>query len=226
VLWGEPAPERLVIQENGVRFLVDVYGGQKTGFFLDQRDNRALVRGLATGKRVLNCFSYSGGFSVNAALGGAAEVTSIDQDADAIALARMNFKENGVSAERHDFLAADVLEALKSYASQGRTFDLVILDPPAFAKTQKAVEAAIAGYASLNRTALSVLGEDGILCTASCSARVSGEAFFDAIKEAAFNAGVDLQLIHQRFQPPDHPVLLQFTEGRYLKFFALRRVPR
>lgn len=226
VLWGEPAPERLVIQENGVRFLVDVYGGQKTGFFLDQRDNRALVRGLSTGKRVLNCFSYSGGFSVNAALGGAVEVTSIDQDADAIALARRSFKENALPAERYDFLAADVLEALKSYAAQGRMFDLVILDPPAFAKTQKAVAAAIAGYASLNRTALSVLSEDGILCTASCSARVSGEAFFDAVKEAAFNASVDLQLIHQRFQPPDHPVSLQFPEGRYLKFFALRRVPR
>jgi len=99
----------------------------------------------------------------------------------------------------------------------------VILDPPAFAKSQRAVEAAIAGYASLNRTALGVLAPGGILCTASCTARVSAEQFLDAVKEAAFKAGVDLQLVHQRFQPPDHPVLLQFREGRYLKFFALRR---
>jgi 23S rRNA (cytosine1962-C5)-methyltransferase len=135
-----------------------------------------------------------------------------------------NFKENGMRPEQHDFLAADVPEALKAFAAQGRQFDLVVLDPPAFAKSQKAVEAAIAGYASLNRTALAVLKPGGILCAASCTARVSAEELFEAIKEAAFKAEVDLQLVHQRFQPPDHPVLLQFPQGRYLKFLVLRRV--
>ncbi len=224
MLWGEQVPELVAVRENGVRFLVDLLQGQKTGFFLDQRDNRALVRSLAKGRDVLNCYSYTGGFSVNAALGEARHVTSVDLDADAIALCRRNFKENGLSAEAHDFLAADVPDALKLWAAEGRTFDLVILDPPAFAKSQKAVEAAISGYASLNRTALGLLAQGGILCTASCTARVSAEEFLDAVKEAAFKAGVDLQLIHQRFQPPDHPVLLQFPQGRYLKFFVLQRI--
>jgi len=222
-LFGEPSPELVSVRENGVRFLVDLLAGQKTGFFLDQRDNRLLVRSLAKGLEVLNCYSYTGGFSVNAALGGAKRVTSIDLDEDAIALCRRNFKENGLSAEAHDFLSADVPDALKHFAAQGRRFDLVILDPPAFAKSQKAVEAAVAGYASVNRMALAVLAEGGILCTASCTARVSTEQFLDAVKEAAFKTEIDLQLVHQRFQPPDHPVLLQFPQGRYLKFFVLRR---
>jgi 23S rRNA (cytosine1962-C5)-methyltransferase len=222
-LWGEPAPELVAIKENGASFLVDVLCGQKTGFFLDQRDNRRLVRDLARGREVLNCFSYTGGFSVNAALGGATRVTSVDLDADAIALARRNFRENGIAAEAHDFIAADVGEVLKSFAAQGRRFGLVILDPPAYAKSQKAVDAAVAGYASLNRVALSVLEKSGILCTSSCTARVSAADFFGAVKEAGFKAGVDLQLIHERYQPPDHPILLQFPEGRYLKFLALRQ---
>jgi len=224
MLWGEPAPETVPIRENGVTFQVDLYLGQKTGFFLDQRDNRRLVRDLAKGRDVLNCYAFTGGFSVNAAVGGAKQVTSIDLDADAIALCRRNFKENGLAAEAHDFLAADVSDSLKSFADQGRAFDLIILDPPAFAKSQQAVEAAIGGYTALNRIALSVLKEGGILCTSSCTARVSAEQFLEAIKEAAFKAEVDLQLVHQRFQPPDHPVLLQFEQGRYLKFFALRRI--
>ncbi len=224
MLWGEPAPETVAIKENGVAFQVDVYQGQKTGFFLDQRDNRRLVRDLAKGRDVLNCYAFTGGFSVNAAVGGARQVTSVDLDADAVALCRRNFKENGLSAEAHDFLAADVPDTLKAFADQGRRFDLVILDPPAFAKSQKAVEAAVSGYTALNRVALSVLKEDGLLCTSSCTARVSGEQFLEAVKEAAFKAEVDLQLVHQRFQQPDHPVLLQFPQGRYLKFFVLRRL--
>ncbi|HEY3445952.1 MAG TPA: class I SAM-dependent rRNA methyltransferase [Myxococcales bacterium] len=223
VLWGEPAPETVGIRENGIVYQVDLYQGQKTGFFLDQRDNRRLVRDLSKDREVLNCYAFTGGFSVNAAVGGAKQVTSIDIDADAIALCRRNFKENGLSAEAHDFMAADVSESLKNFADQKRTFDLVILDPPAFAKSQQAVEAAIGGYTALNRIALSVLKEGGILCTSSCTARVNGEMFLEAIKEAAFKAEVDLQLVYQRFQPPDHPVLLQFQQGRYLKFFVLRR---
>jgi 23S rRNA (cytosine1962-C5)-methyltransferase len=222
MLWGQPAPQPLQIIERDAKFLVDVYAGQKTGFFLDQRENRFLMRRISKGLDVLNCFCFSGGFSVNAALGGANSVFSVDQDADAIALARENFTLNGLPASKHDFLAADAFELLESFKQEGRKFDLIILDPPAFAKSQKAVEGALSGYASLNRQALAVLKPGGILCTASCSARVSGDAFFEAIKEAGYNAGVDLTLVEERYQPPDHPMRLQFREGKYLKFFVLR----
>ena len=224
LLWGS-APEQVVIREKGVRFRVDPWHGQKTGFFLDQRENRALVRRVSAGARVLNCFCFTGGFSVNAALGGAAHVFSVDQDADAIALARANFRENGLDPERHDFLAADVFRLLGSFRQEERRFDLVILDPPAFAKSQRAVEAALDGYASLNRQALALVRPGGLLATASCSARVSPEAFLGALREAAGSAGVDLTLVEERYQPPDHPVPLAFPEGRYLKFHLLRVRP-
>ncbi|MFZ5446939.1 MAG: class I SAM-dependent rRNA methyltransferase [Myxococcota bacterium] len=222
MLVGAPAPQPLQILERDAKFLVDVYAGQKTGFFLDQRENRFLLRRISKGLDVLNCFCFSGGFSVNAALGGANSVFSVDQDADAIALARENFTLNGLPAAKHDFLAADAFELLDSFKREGRKFELIILDPPAFAKSQKAVEGALAGYASLNRQALAVLKPGGLLCTASCSARVSAEAFFDAVKEGAYNADVDLTLVEERYQPPDHPIRLQFREGRYLKFYVLR----
>lgn len=222
VLWGQPAPNPLTIVERGARFLVDVYSGQKTGFFLDQRENRHLLRRISQGREVLNCFCFSGGFSVNAAMGGARSVFSVDQDADAIALARENFPLNGVEPAAHDFLAADVFELLESFKREGRLFDTIVLDPPAFAKSQKAVEAAVAGYASLNRQALALLRPGGLLATASCSARVTQQMFLDAVREGAFNAGVDLTLVEERYQPPDHPMRLQFPEGRYLKFLVLQ----
>jgi 23S rRNA (cytosine1962-C5)-methyltransferase len=224
MLWGDKAPELLDIRERGATFLVDAWRGQKTGFFLDQRENRFLIRRLAAGRDVLNCFCFSGGFSVNAALGGARSVFSVDLDPDAIALARENFTRNGLPAEKYDFLAADVFKLLASFREEGRTFDLIILDPPAFAKSQKAVQAAIDGYASLNRQALGLLRPGGLLATASCSARVGHDDFLGAVKEAAFKAGVDLALVEERYQPPDHPIRLQFPEGRYLKFYVMASV--
>ncbi len=225
VLWGAEPPERIEIEEHGMKLLVDVRRGQKTGTFLDQRENRRLVRELARGRaEALNCFSYTGGFSVAAALGGVRHVVSVDVDRDAVALARENFRLNGFDPADHAFAAEDAFELLARYRKEGRRFDLVVCDPPAFAKSQRAVEAAVAGYASLNRAALAVLVPGGLLVTASCSARVSAEQFFDAVKEAAFKARVDLQLVHESRQPPDHPVSLQFREGRYLKCLVLRRV--
>jgi 23S rRNA (cytosine1962-C5)-methyltransferase len=224
LLWGAEAPPVVDIRERGAHFGVDPWRGQKTGFFLDQRENRFLVRRLSQGRDVLNCFSFSGGFSVNAALGGARNVFSVDQDADAIALARENFQRNGLPAEKHDFLAADVFDVITSFKKEGRTFDLVILDPPAFAKSQKAVQAALDGYASLNRQALAIVRPGGLLATASCSARVTPGEFQGAVKEAAFNAGVELAMVEERYQPPDHPVRLQFQEGRYLKFLVFQAV--
>ncbi|MBU8900215.1 class I SAM-dependent rRNA methyltransferase [Corallococcus sp. H22C18031201] len=224
MLWGTEAPELIPIRERGVTFLVDAWRGQKTGFFLDQRENRHLIRRLSQGRDVLNCFSFSGGFSVNAAMGGARSVFSVDQDPDAIALARENFTRNGLPAEKHDFLAADVFKLIQSFKDEGRTFDLIVLDPPAFAKSQRAVEAAVDGYASLNRQALAILRPGGLLATASCSARVSPDMFMGAVREAGFKTGVDLALVEERYQPPDHPVRLQFPEGKYLKFYVLQAV--
>ncbi len=225
VLWGEEPPDRIAIDEHGMKLLVDVRRGQKTGTFLDQRENRRLVRELAGGRaEALNCFSYTGGFSVAAALGGVKHVVSVDVDKDAIALAREIFRANGLDAADHAFAAADAFELLARYKREGRRFDLVVCDPPAFAKSQKAVEAALSGYASLNRAALAVLAPGGLLVTASCSARVSADQFYDAVKEAAFKARVELQLVEERRQPPDHPVSPQFREGRYLKVLVYRRL--
>jgi 23S rRNA (cytosine1962-C5)-methyltransferase len=225
VLWGAEPPERIAIGEHGMTVLVDVRRGQKTGHFLDQRENRRMVRALAAGRpEALNLFSYTGGFSVAAALGGAKHVVSVDVDGDAIALARENFRANGLDPADHAFAVEDVFEILARYKREGRRFDLVVCDPPAFAKSQRAVDAAVAGYASLNRAALAVVAPGGLLVTASCSARVSVEQFTDAVKEAAFKARIDLQLVGETRQPPDHPVSLQFREGRYLKCLVLRRV--
>jgi 23S rRNA (cytosine1962-C5)-methyltransferase len=147
----------------------------------------------------------------------------VDLDADAVDLCRENFALNGLDPAAHRFEAADAFKVLDRFKVEGRKFELIVLDPPAFAKSQRTVEAALDGYASLNRNALALLPPGGLLCTASCSARVSAEDFFTAVKEAAFKARVDLQLVHQRFQPPDHPVLAQFPQGRYLKFLVFRR---
>ena len=224
VLWGAEPPERIRVDEHGMKLLVDVRRGQKTGTFVDQRENRRLVRELARGRaEALNLFGYTGGFSVAAALGGARHVVTVDQDRDAIALARDNFRENGLDPADHAFAAEDCFDLLARYKKEGRRFDLVVCDPPAFAKSQRAVEGALAGYASLNRAALAVLAPGGLLVTASCSARVSAEQFSDAVKEAAFKAKVDLALVTETRQPPDHPVSLQFREGRYLKCLVLRR---
>jgi 23S rRNA (cytosine1962-C5)-methyltransferase len=224
VLWGAEPPERIEIDEHGMRLLVDVRRGQKTGLFLDQRENRRLVRELATGRGdALNLFGFTGGFSVAAAMGGARHVVTVDVDRDAIALARENFRVNGLDPADHAFASDDAFEILKRYKAQGRQFDLVVCDPPAFAKSQKAVEGAVAGYAALNRAALQVLAPGGLLVTASCSARVTPEQFQDAVKEAAYKARVDLQLVEDRRQPPDHPVAPQFREGRYLKCSVYRR---
>ena len=151
---------------------------------------------------------------MNAALGGASRVVTVDLDAEAIGLSRRNFALNGIDATPHDFWAADVGETIKRLQARGERFDIVILDPPAYAKSQRAVEAALSGYAALNRTALALVRTGGLLCTASCTARVSSEAFLEAIREAAAKADVRLQLLFQRFQPPDHPIALQFPQAR------------
>jgi 23S rRNA (cytosine1962-C5)-methyltransferase len=222
VLWGDEPPDPVVVRENGVALAVDVRAGQKTGLFLDQRENRFALRRYARGvRRALNCFSYTGGFSLALALGGARATVSVDRDASALRLARKNFELNGLEPSTHAFEAADVHDYLR--ASNSAAFDLIVLDPPAYAKTQKAVPAALDGYASLHRAALGALAPGGILATASCSARVSPEQFAAAIREAAVKTRTELSLLEERRQPPDHPIRLSFPEGRYLKFLVLRK---
>jgi 23S rRNA (cytosine1962-C5)-methyltransferase len=213
-------PEGAVLfSENGLRFEVDVLRGQKTGFFLDQRDNRARVEKLAAGLRTLNVFAYSGGFSIYAARGGAPDVLSLDASAPALASAERNFALNGhlppVAAAHHSVLAADAFIALADLRVRGRRFDLVIVDPPAFAKQESEVRGAIEAYRRLTGLALGVLAPGGTLVTASCSSRVSAPAFFDAVNRAATESGRPLREIDRTGHPIDHPV--RFPEGAYLK---------
>jgi 23S rRNA (cytosine1962-C5)-methyltransferase len=209
----------VIFDENGLRFEVDPVRGQKTGFFLDQRDNRARVEALAAGARVLNVFAYTGGFSLYAARGGARAVTSLDLSALALAAAERNFALNralpAVAAAQHELLAGDAFDALAELARARRTFDLVIVDPPAFAKRQAEVERALAAYARLTRLALAVTRPGGTLVIASCSSRVSAAAFYDAVLAAAAQAGRPLRELARTGHALDHPV--RFAEGEYLK---------
>jgi 23S rRNA (cytosine1962-C5)-methyltransferase len=213
-------PEGAVLfTENGLRFEADVLYGQKTGFFLDQRDNRARVGKLAAGMRTLNVFAYSGGFSLYAARGGAPEVLSLDASEPALASAERNFALNrhvpAVAAAHHSILAADAFAALADLRQAGRRFELVVVDPPALAKQESEVGGAIEGYRRLTALALGLLAPGGTLVMASCSSRVSAHAFFGAVTRAAAEAGRPLREIDRTGHPIDHPV--RFPEGAYLK---------
>jgi 23S rRNA (cytosine1962-C5)-methyltransferase len=219
VLAGPLPCAPVLFSENGLRFEADVLRGQKTGFFLDQRDNRARVGRLAAGRRTLNVFAYSGGFSLYAARGGAPEVMSLDASAGALASAERNFALNrhlpSVAACRHSILAADAFAALLDLQAYGRRFDLVSVDPPAFAKQEREVEGALRAYARLAGLALGVLAPSGTLVMSSCSSRVSAPVFFAAVHRAATDAGRPLREIDRTGHPIDHPV--RFPEGEYLK---------
>jgi 23S rRNA (cytosine1962-C5)-methyltransferase len=209
----------VIFTENGLWFGADVLRGQKTGFFLDQRDNRARVEQLAVGMRTLNVFAYSGGFSLYAARGGAPEVLSLDASAPALAAALRNFDLNRhtprIAAACHSLLQADAFEALPDLGRQGRRFDLVIVDPPSLAAQQSQVEGALQAYARLTNLALGVLAPDGVLVMCSCSARVSASAFFSTVSRAAVAAGRPLRELDRTGHPIDHPI--RFPEGAYLK---------
>ncbi|MDQ5850867.1 MAG: class I SAM-dependent rRNA methyltransferase [Chloroflexota bacterium] len=222
-LWGDWPERDLTVVEHGLRFKANLYAGQKTGLFLDHRENRLTLQQFCGGKTVLNCFAYTGAFSIYAARGGAAKVTSCDIAPDAMADARVNFSLNGFDPDQHEFVTADVFELLESYAAAGRTFDVVVLDPPSFARARKHVEVAVRAYTRLNHLALRCLSPGGLLATASCTSQISPDMFRDLLAAAAARAGKRLQLIHEAGQPIDHPVAAHFPEGRYLKF-AIGRV--
>lgn len=219
VLAGAPPDGPVFFSENRLRFEADVLHGQKTGFFLDQRDNRARVEALATGRRTLNVFAYTGGFSLYAARGGAPEVLSLDMSKPALAAAERNFALNrhlpAVAAARHSVLAGDAFAVLDDLRQQGRRFDLVIVDPPAFAKRESEAAGALHAYRRLTGLALGVAAPDAVMVLASCSSRVPAPSFFEAVQTAAVQAGRPLNVLERTGHAVDHPV--GFAEGAYLK---------
>ena len=219
---GLPAPESAVteIVENGVSYLVDVENGQKTGFFLDQKYNRRAVARLAAGHTVLDCFTHTGSFALNAASGGAARVTAADISADAIAMAQRNAERNGLT--NMDFLCEDTFELLPRLEKEGHPYDFIILDPPAFTKARRTVENAMRGYKEINYRAMKLLPRGGYLATASCSHFATEELFIRMLRSAAKDAHRQLRQIEVRQQAPDHPILWGVPETNYLKFFLFQ----
>ena len=225
-LSGERPPESTVTEicENGVYYSVDVENGQKTGFFLDQKYNRLAVAKLAKGKRVLDCFTHTGSFALNAAAGGAESVTAVDISASAVEMAKANAARNGLQDKIH-FLNADVFDLLPALAEEGKKpFDFIILDPPAFTKSRKTVNSAERGYKEINLRALKLLPRGGYLATASCSHFMPAELFVKMLRSAALDAGVELRQIEARQQSPDHPILWNVPETDYLKFYLFQVV--
>jgi len=221
-LWGAAPPTNLVIREHGIQFFADLRGGQKTGLFLDHRENRRFVEGVSAGRTVLNCFAYTGAFSLYALRGGARAVVSVDIGKGLAEAAEANLALNGFDAARHSFVTADCFELLNQYVDEGRQFDLVILDPPSFAKSKQNRYAALRAYTRLNTLALRCVTPGGLLATASCTSQVSPDAFKELLAAAGASAGVRLQIVHEAGQPLDHPVPAHFPEGRYLKFVVGR----
>ncbi|MBS1248943.1 MAG: Ribosomal RNA large subunit methyltransferase I [Chloroflexi bacterium] len=219
LLFGPKVEEAIIFRENGLRFEVDPIHGQKTGFFLDQRHNRAQVEELATGKSVLNAFSYTGGFSVYAARGGAWRIVDLDASQPALEAAARNLALNQtiptVAAATYESVQGDAFEALEAMGENNQRFDIVIVDPPSFAKKKTQIKGALSAYAQLTRLALDVLVPDGTLVQASCSSRVDAETFFDTVNQAAARDGRPLREIKRTGHALDHPIT--FKESAYLK---------
>jgi 23S rRNA (cytosine1962-C5)-methyltransferase len=220
VLRGEPPPETITVAEAAVPFVVDLSHGQKTGAFLDQRDNRRRVGELARGRSVLNLFSYAGGFSLHAALGGATHVTSVDVAAGAHATAQASFRAAAVDPSAHAFVVADVQTFLEGARRRGKRWDLVVSDPPSFAPSERAVPRALTAYRALHRSCVDVLADGGLLCAGSCSSHVDATAFLSTMDDAALGGRL-LSVLELHGAGADHPTLAAFPEGRYLKFAVL-----
>ncbi|HCK09654.1 MAG: rRNA large subunit methyltransferase I [Gemmatimonadetes bacterium] len=214
---GEEPPDLIDVSENRALFAVDVRRGQKTGFFLDQRENRSTLQAFSRDREVLNCFCYTGGFSVFAARGKAKQVTSVDVSQPAIDLVEHNLRINRYDPLEHPCIAANVFDYLKDCKAVGQKYDAIVVDPPAFVKTQQAIPQATRAYISLNRKAIELLRPGGILVTASCSTQIDYEAFFAIVKHAASAAGRTVQIVKSHLQAVDHPSPVSFPEGRYLK---------
>lgn len=221
-LWGEDPPDQVDITENGCRYRVDVRGGHKTGFYLDQRDNRSWVAAYATGASVLNCFAYTGGFAVSALKAGAASVINIDSSAAMLELARVNLSLNELDGMPVEYDNGDVFSRLRSYHAAGRHFDLIVLDPPKFVKSKGDLMRASRGYKDINRLAFELLRPGGTLFTFSCSGLMGRDLFQKIVADAALDAGRTALILRWLNQAPDHPTALNFPEGSYLKGLVCR----
>ena len=219
---GQPLPGETVIKENGMTIAVDIAQGHKTGFYLDQRDSRALTTSLAANADVLNCFCYTGTMSVAALAGGAKSVLSIDSSAPSLEMAAHTVQRNGHDTTRAEWLDADVFQALRKLRDQAKSFDLIILDPPKFAPTAHHAEKAARAYKDINLLALKLLRPGGYLMTFSCSGGINADLFQKIVAGAALDAHVDAQIIKRLGAGADHPVALNFPEGDYLKGLLLR----
>jgi 23S rRNA (cytosine1962-C5)-methyltransferase len=223
-LWGPAIEGPIEIREEaeGLRFRVDVHTGHKTGFYLDQRANRPRVRQLAAGRKVLDCFCYTGGFTLNALLGGAVSVLSVDSSTEALEAARENIELNGLPLDRVNLQQGDVFHTLRRMRDTNQSYDLIILDPPKFAATASQAQRAARGYKDINLLAFKLLRPGGYLVTFSCSGGISEDLFQKIVAGAALDAGLDPQIIERLHQAPDHPVSIHFPEGAYLKGLVLR----
>lgn len=220
---GEPFDTNVEIEENGVRYMVDVKDGQKTGFFLDQKYNRKAIQHLCKDAKVLDCFTHTGSFALNAGYGGAKEVTGVDASELAVEQAILNSKLNGME-DRMKFICRDVFELLPELEEKGEKFDVVILDPPAFTKSRNSVKNAVKGYREINLRAMKLVRDGGFLATCSCSHFMTYELFTQTIHQAARNVHKRLRQVEYRTQAPDHPILWAAEESYYLKFYVFQVV--
>ncbi|HIF9441334.1 TPA: class I SAM-dependent methyltransferase [Photobacterium damselae] len=220
VLVGNEPPKFVTIEENGVKINVDIKGGHKTGFYLDQRDSREAAVKYVNGKRVLNCFCYTGGFGLYALKGGASQVVNVDVSQPALDTAKMNAEMNGYPLENAEFLNADVFKLLREYRDRGEQFDVVIMDPPKFAESKSQLVGACRGYKDINMLAMQITKPGGMLLTYSCSGLMDGNLFQKIIADAALDAKRDVQFIERFAQAADHPLDSAYPEGFYLKGFA------
>ncbi|BEN48952.1 MULTISPECIES: 23S rRNA (cytosine(1962)-C(5))-methyltransferase RlmI [Serratia] len=219
---GDLPPELLPITEHGMKLLVDIQQGHKTGFYLDQRDSRLAARNYSAGRRVLNCFSYTGAFAVSALMGGCAQVISVDTSQAALDIAKQNVELNKLDLNKAEFVRDDVFQLLRNYRTQGEKFDLIIMDPPKFVENKNQLASACRGYKDINMLALQLLNPGGILLSFSCSGLMPTDLFQKILADAAVDAGRDVQFIEQFRQAADHPVIATYPEGLYLKGFACR----
>jgi len=224
LIFGNNLENPVMISENGINHLVDIVNGHKTGFYLDQRDNRFLVRKISRDKRVLDCFSYTGGFAVNALEGGAKSVTLVESSSDALNNAHKNISINNLHLDQVELIEQDVFKYLRTLRDKGVYFDLVILDPPKFAPTASQAERAARGYKDINLLAFKILNIGGFLLTFSCSGGVSEDLFQKIVAAAALDAGVNAIILKRLHQALDHPVALNFPEGAYLKGFLIQKL--
>jgi 23S rRNA (cytosine1962-C5)-methyltransferase len=222
LLAGQERPALVHIIENGHRFIVDIKQGQKTGFYLDQRENRQKLPRYCHGKTVLNCFAYTGAFAVYAAGAGAKKVVNVESSAEALQSAQRNMALNGLARRDDEYVEGDVFQVLRQYRDKGRDFDLIVLDPPKFAYSQSQVQSACRGYKDINLLAMQMLRPGGILFTFSCSGLISPELFQKVVFGASVDAGRNVQIVEKLTQGFDHPILLSFPESEYLKGFICR----